>query len=439
MTPTIGWPVIARLGLVQASIGAMVMVCTTILNRIMVVELGLAAAIPAGLVAWHYVVQLSRPLWGHGSDRGARRTTWIIGGMGVLAFGVIAAVNAVSMMPAGGTAPYILAVLAYLLIGAGVGAAGTSLLAMLATLVAPERRAGAAALTWIMMIAGIAISGAVSSQLLDPFSMPRLAIVVSGVVLVAFVMTLVALAGLELRYVNPAALKKKSDGPIPPFSVALREIRADAQAWRFTLFVFISMLAYSMQDLILEPFGGLIFGMTPAETTGMSSVQNGGALIGMILAGIGGSAISGRTPAEAEKWIVAGCVGSGAALVGLVLAPLDPTGWPLLANVALLGFCNGVFAVAAIGAMMGLAGKGGGRQSGLRMGVWGAAQAIGFGLGGFVGAIGVDLVRVGTGATTPAYQLVFAAEGSLFLVAAALAMRVSRAPASLPRAVATSA
>ena len=64
------WLAIAQLGLVQASIGAIVMLATSLLNRVMVVEFGLLAAIPAGLVAWHYAVQLSRPIWGYGSDIG---------------------------------------------------------------------------------------------------------------------------------------------------------------------------------------------------------------------------------------------------------------------------------------------------------------------------------------------------------------------------------
>lgn len=436
MTPIVGWPVIARLGLVQAAIGAMVMLSTSLLNRVMVVEIGLAAAVPAGLVAWHYAVQLSRPLWGHGSDKGARRTNWIIGGMAVLAFGVLAAIDAVYMLASGDRAAgYALAIFAYLLIGAGVGAAGTSLLAMLANLVPAERRAAAAALTWIMMVAGIAVSAGVAGTLLKPFSMPRLALVASGVVLTAFVLMLAAVTGLENRYANPAAAKRRSDGPIPAFGDAIREILADPQAYRFTLFVFMSMLAYNMQDLILEPFAGLVFGMTPGTTTQLSGAQHGGVLVGMILAGIGGSAFAGRRPAELERWIVAGCIGSGLALAGLVVAPMDARGWPIVANVVALGFCNGVFAVAAIGAMMGLAGAGGGRQSGLRMGVWGAAQAIAFGLGGLVGAVGVDLLRAATGGTAIAFQMVFAVEAALFIAAAALAMRVSRTGVALPRAV----
>jgi BCD family chlorophyll transporter-like MFS transporter len=123
MTP-LGWIGIARLGLVQAAIGAIVMLSTSLLNRVMVVELGLAAAIPAGLVAWHYAVQLSRPLWGHGSDRGRRRTPWIVGGMGVLALGALLAVDAAVLIPSAPVTGHLLAALGFTLIGAGVGASG---------------------------------------------------------------------------------------------------------------------------------------------------------------------------------------------------------------------------------------------------------------------------------------------------------------------------
>jgi BCD family chlorophyll transporter-like MFS transporter len=428
MTATIGWGVIARLGLVQAAIGAMVMLCTSLLNRVMVVEIGLAAAVPAGLVAMHYAVQLSRPLWGHGSDKGGRRSTWIVAGMAVLAFGVLAAVDAVYLLAAGARGQgFALAIFAYLMIGAGVGASGTSLLAMLANLVPAERRAGAAALTWIMMVAGIALSAGIAGTLLKPFSMPRLALVASGVVLIAFVLTLVALAGLEARHANPAARLQRRDGPLPSFGAAIGMILGEREARRFTLFVFLSMLAYNMQDLILEPYAGLVFGMAPGDTTRLSGAQHGGVLAGMILAGLMGSAFGGRRPAELERWIVGGCAGSALALAGLAVAPFDAAGWPVVANVVALGFCNGVFAVAAIGAMMGLAGADGGRQSGLKMGVWGAAQAIAFGLGGLIGAVGVDLLRMRPGGAAPAFQMVFAVEALLFVAAAVLAMRVARA------------
>ncbi|NDC59848.1 MAG: MFS transporter, partial [Alphaproteobacteria bacterium] len=74
MKTSLGWVDIVRLGLVQCAIGSIVALCTSTFNRVMVVELALAASVPAGLVAWHYAIQMSRPHWGFASDSGARRT-----------------------------------------------------------------------------------------------------------------------------------------------------------------------------------------------------------------------------------------------------------------------------------------------------------------------------------------------------------------------------
>lgn len=421
----LGWTDIMRMGLVQASIGAIVMLATSLLNRVMVVEYALPAALPAGLVAWHYAVQLSRPMWGHGSDKGRKRTPWIIGGMGILALGGIVAVNATILLPVSPLAGTLLAILAFSMIGAGVGAAGTSLLAMLASGVVPERRAAAAAITWIMMVAGIVMAAATAGSLIDPFSEQRLAIVSGGVALCAFVLACAAIAGIEKRLIPPP--HPNADAPTGSFGEALREIMGDATARRFTIFVFVSMLAYAMQDLILEPFAGLVFGMTPGESTKLSGLQHGGVMAGMIVAGIGGSAFAGRRPSDLRWWILAGCGGSALALAGLAIAATTAGAgaWPLKANVAVLGFANGLFAVSAIGAMMGLAGAGQQSREGVRMGVWGAAQAIAFGLGGLTGAMGVDIARGMLASDGAAFQLIFAGEAGLFILAALLGVRVT--------------
>lgn len=429
----LGWLGIVRLGLVQSAIGSIVMLATSLLNRVMVVEYALPAALPAGLVAWHYAVQLSRPVWGHGSDSGRRRTPWIIGGMAVLAGGAMLAVQSVPLLSDSAWLGYATAILAFSLIGAGVGAAGTSLLALLATRVAPERRAAAASITWIMMIAGIVISAAVAGKLVDPFSFARLVAVVGGVAATAFFVSIFAIWGVEGVTV---AIAEPREAPAMGFGAALVELWADSDARRFTIFVFLSMLAYSMQDLILEPFTGLRFGMTPGQSTQISSVQHGGVLIGMILVGIGGSAFSKRGSAAGrahglQRWIVGGCIGSALALTGLAMAARFGPGWPIIGNIFALGFANGVFAVAAIGTMMALAGAGGPNREGIRMGVWGAAQALAFGTGGLTGAVAVDVGRALTGSLPETFMLVFGTEAFLFLVAAALCLRTAPSRASL--------
>ena len=422
MTAPLGWFGIVRLGLVQAAIGSIVVLATSLINRIMVVEYALPAMLPAGLVAWHYAVQLSRPRWGFGSDIGRRRTPWIIGGMAVLAAGAMLAVQATTMMAGARAAGIVTAVIAYALIGAGVGAAGTSLLALLATRTAPARRPAAAAITWIMMIAGIVVTAAVAGKLIDPFSPARLVKVASGVAIVAFLVALAAVVGVERgREAPPAASGEK-----PVFREAVAEIWADPVARRFTVFIALSMLAYSMQDMILEPFAGLLFGMTPGQSTQLTSVQHMGVLIGMVLVGVAGSAFGGLGGRRMRVWIVGGCAASAVALCGLALAAHVAPAWPLRANIFLLGFGNGMFAVAAIGSMMELAGARDSARAGTRMGLWGAAQAIAFGAGDFIGAAGVDLVRAVSGSTPGAFLTVFAAEAALFLVAAIVAQAPAR-------------
>lgn len=423
MNRSFGWFSIVRLGAVQASIGAMVMIATSLLNRLMVLEYGLAAGIPAGLVAWHYMVQLSRPLWGHGSDLGRKRTPWVIGGMAILGAGAMLAVQATTMLDDARTPGIALAVIAFSLIGAGVGAAGTSMLAILASGVAPERRAAAAATTWIMMVFGIVISAGTAGALLDPYSEQRLFVVAGGVVAAAISLTSLAMLGLEAK--TTGAVPTENRQPPATLREAISEILGDPQSRRFTLFIFVSMLAYSMQDLILEPFAGLVFQMSPGQSTSLSGLQHGGVLVGMIVTGLGGSAFAGRMPIELRVWTMLGCIGSAVALAGLAMAAQAGPGWPLAANIAALGFFNGAFAVSAIGSMMGLAGAGKRTREGVRMGVWGTAQAIAFGLGGLTGALGVDFVRGATGQVSQAFQLIFAFEASLFLISAILAMRVT--------------
>ncbi|WP_296717281.1 BCD family MFS transporter [Erythrobacter sp.] len=418
-----GWLAIIRIGLVQASVGALVMLATTVLNRVMVVELGLLAAIPAGLVGWHYAVQLGRPLWGHASDKGNNRTRWIIGGVAVLAAGGLLATQATILLATSFIPGFALAVLAYTLIGAGVGAGGTSALALLASGVAPQRRAAAAAVTWIMMVAGIVASAITVGALIEPFSFERLLVVASGLALAMVTLTVLATFRLERqagRFGNAAKA-----GAAPDFRAALSEIWHEPAARRFTIFIFVSMIAFSMQDLILEPFAGLVFGLAPGESTQLGGQHQGGILLGMIVTGIGGSAFSGKRPDGLRIWVVSGCLLSAAALGALGLAAVAGPGWPLGINVFVLGLGNGVFAVAAIGAMMGLAGAGENTREGVRMGVWGASQAIAFGLGGLTGAVGVDIARSALGDDGTAFQLIFSIEAAAFLAAAILAIRAT--------------
>ena len=253
----LSWGQIARLGLVQMALGAVVVLTTSTLNRLMVVEFALPALLPGALVGLHYGIQLSRPRWGYTSDTGGNRTRWIIGGMSILAAGGIGAAFAVTLFAQSFMAAITLSIASYALIGIGVGASGTSLLALLATATAPNRRAAAATITWLMMIFGIAVTAGLSGQFLDPYSPQRLMTVVTVIAAIAVLLTTVAIGRIESR-VTPM----KPEAPTPFFQ-GMREIWAEEKTRNFTIFVFLSMNAYFMQELILEPYAGLVFGFNP--------------------------------------------------------------------------------------------------------------------------------------------------------------------------------
>ena len=150
------------------------------------------------------------------------------------------------------------------------------------------------------------------------------------------------------------------------------EVWAEPKARRFAIFIFISMLAYSAQDLILEPFAGAVFGMTPGETTRLSGVQHGGA--------------PDRHDPGARHQCAAAVVANandamdhrrlhrlGAGRCSISRWPRWPGHrGPCPLSVWALGVTNGVYAIAAIGAMMNLVDAGQRNREGTRMGLWGA-------------------------------------------------------------------
>lgn len=410
----LSWFHIFRLGLVQMALGAIVVLTTSTLNRLMVVEFALPAILPGALVGLHYGIQLTRPRWGFISDKGGNRTRWIIGGMAMLASGALLAAYAVTLFASSWAFALTLSVIAYGAIGLGVGASGTSLLALLATTTAPHRRAAAATITWLMMIFGIALTAGLAGSFLDPYSPARLMSVVAVVVGGALLLTLLATGRIE------QGLVATPQEPATPFMEGLREIWSEPHARNFTLFVFLSMNAYFMQELILEPYAGLVFGFTPGQSTQLSGAQNGGVFIGMLTVGI---MATGLKRGSLRAWVTAGCLGSAAVLGLIALNGSGVTIAPLMPLVVALGFFNGMFAVAAIGAMMALASDGRARREGTRMGLWGAAQAIAAGFGGLFGAAAVDLFRLSL-SDGAAFGTVFTIEAALFIASAYMAMQV---------------
>jgi BCD family chlorophyll transporter-like MFS transporter len=417
------WLDIVRLGLVQTAIGGIVVMTTSTLNRIMVVELALPAILPGLLVAFHYFIQVIRPRMGHASDSGAKKTPWIIGGICVLALGGFGAALSTALMASHLLVGIACAAFAFFLIGIGVSISGTSLLALLAKGVNDERRAAAATIVWLMMIFGFAFTSIMAGKFLDPYE-PYKVVVISGIIsTIAVLVVLAALYRLETPELqnSHARAERKT-----PFRQALAEVWADPDARRFSVFIFISMFAFSSQDLILEPFAGIVFGYSLGETTSLSGVQHSGVLMGMLLVAICGSSRLRAYCGSLRLWMIYGCVASGIAMFGLAVGSMVGPEWPLRFNVFALGLANGAFSIAAIASMMRLAVAGGAGKEGVRIGLWGGAQAIAFGVGGLLGAAASDVARTVMESQSLAYASVFSIESGLFIASAYLASKVEK-------------
>lgn len=413
------WFNVGRCGLAQMAIGAVAALMTSTLNRVMVVELALPATIPGILVALHFLVQMSRSRFGYESDRRSRRAPLVLLGSATLSVGGVLAAGAIALTATSRVTGLALAVLAFGLIGVGMSASGTALLALVAERVEPRHRGGAAALLWIMMIFGIAVTAGSAGSALDPFSMSRLLTVTAIVCGVALLLAVVGVTGIEARWPRRTASAHGAPGHAS-FAAAWRAVSGERQTVRFAVFVFVAMLAYSMQDLILEPFAGRVFGMTPGASTRLAGSQHAGVMVGML----GAALLSARFGAL-RTWASAGCAASAAALAALAVLPATTGPDALRLTVLLLGVANGVFAVGALGAMMGMTAGPRGDGVGLRLGVYGAAQALAYGIGGTLGGVASDVAILALGQVRAGYSAVFGVEAMLFVVSAWLATHIA--------------
>jgi BCD family chlorophyll transporter-like MFS transporter len=273
-----------------------------------------------------------------------------------------------------------------------------------------------------MMIAGFAVTAVSAGTALDPFSGERMILVSSVVSLIAIVVSTLAIWGIERKGTDrPQDESKKA-----PFRAAFKQVWSEPRTRRFTYFVFTSMFAYNAQDLILEPFAGLVFGMTPGESTQLGGMQHSGVLVGMIVVAIAGYFAGKGEALLLHRCMIGGCIASGIAMAAVAAGGIIGPQWPIRSAVFVLGIANGIFSIAAIGSMMAMARSGHESREGVRMGLWGAAQALAFALGGLTGTLAVDLARWAFGSPTPAYTSVFLGEAALFILAALLASFVAR-------------
>ena len=427
------WFSILRLGLIQLCIGSSVVIPLSTLNRLMKVELALPATIAGFLIALHYAVQLTRVNWGYLSDKTQNRSQWIIFGMLILGIGGVLASASIPLIESNFAYGIMLALFSFTLIGFGVGAAGTPLLALLASYSSKSQKGFAASITFLMMILGLAITGITAGIILDPYSHQKLIKVTTSLAIITNILSFLSLKNLE------KSLRNNADARTPnainydvPFLEGIKKVWMEREARLFTIFIFISMGAFSMQDPILEPFAGEVFGFAVGESTKLDGFHKIGTLIGIILIilclskfriGFGSLSFVKNERLGSEKfWLITGCLFSALSLIIISVLGLTYRDPGILNSVVFLfGISNGVFTAGILGTMLHLASRGSdGNNTGTRMGIWGAAQAYATMIAVFFSTVLVDILGLMMNSLPSVYGIVFLTAASFFIAAAFL-------------------
>jgi len=424
-----------RLSLFQVTVGMSAVLLIGTLNRVMIVELGLPSWLVAAMISLPLVFAPFRLLVGHRSDAhrsvlGWRRVPYIwfgtlmqFGGLAIMPFALILLSGDSHGPPIVGQAG---AALAFLLTGAGLHMTQTTGLALATDLAPPSARPKVVALLCMMLLIGTLVAAVVFGALLSPFSELRLIQVVQGAAGLTMVLNGVALWKQEARNRN-----RMAEPPAPRFFEAWRDYAKTGRAVRRLVAIGLGTVAYSMQDVLLEPYGGRVLHLSVSATTTLTAL--------LALSGAAGLGLAARRLNRgADPYSVAGygaVVGLGAFSSLMLAAPMASA--PLFViGVALVGFGAGLFAHGTLTASMNGAGADG---AGLALGAWGSVQASAAGLaiasGGMI-SDGVGVLarsgRLGSALVSPAtgYVAVYGLEAFLmFATLVAIGPLVNRSSA----------
>ena len=421
-----------RLALFQMSVGMALVLLIGTLNRVMIVELKVPASLVGVMVAMPLIFAPFRALIGYRSDKhvsaiGWRRVPYIwmgsmvqFGGLAIMPFALLVLAGAGQSASAPAWVGQLAAGLAFLLVGAGLHTTQTVGLALATDLAPVEDHPKVVGLMYVMLLAGMVFSALLFGYLLRDFTPGALIEVIQG----AAVMTLL---------LNGVAVWRQETigGPKPAVALADQDF---AQAWsRFTqgdqakrrlIAVGLGTMAFSMEDVLLEPFGGEILHLTVGVTTALTATLALGGLSGFAWA----SRILSRGFDPFRMAIWGTYVGIPAFLL-VIGSALTGATWMFVFGTMLIGFGAGIFGHGTLTATMNLAPK---DQAGLALGAWGAVQATAAGVAVAWGGIMRDLVAHVSNSAT-GYLSVYVLEAALLLVTMVAMVPLLRSqPASKP-------
>jgi len=366
-----------RLSLFQVSVGMALVLLNGTLNRVMIVELSVPSWLVALMVSLPLLFAPFRALIGFRSDHhrsylGWRRVPYIwfgsllqFGGLSIMPFALI-----VLSGDANGPAwiGYAASALAFLLVGAGLHTTQTAGLALATDLAPAASRPRVVAFLYVMLLFGMVAAALTFGWLLENFSQVRLIQLIQGAAVMTMVLNCVALWKQEAR--DPS--RTSHDQAPVSFREAWGKFRAGGRSARVLVTVGLGTAAFSMQDILLEPYGGEVLKLGVGATTALTALLAAGTLCAFALS----ASLLNR---GADPYRLAGygaLIGIFAFAAVIMSAPLGSAGL-FRAGTALIGFGAGMFGVGTLTGAMALADGG---NSGLALGAWGAVQASAMGL-----------------------------------------------------------
>lgn len=375
-----------RLSLFQVSVGMASVLLLGTLNRVMIVELSVPASVVALMIALPVISAPFRALLGHKSDThrswiGWKRipylwfgSLWQMGGLAIMPFALI--VLSGDQVHGPEWAGKALAGIAFLMTGVGMHMTQTAGLALASDRASDETRPRVVAFLYVMNLLGMALSAIVLGLLLRDFDEIKLVRVVQGCGVATMVLNVIALWKQEK--VRPMS-KEEMEAPRPIFHEGWRDLLAGGTAGRLLLVVMLGTMGFQMQDVLLEPYGAQILGLSVGATTWLTACNAMGALAGFVLAGRWMSRHHDMFRMSARGLLV----GVVAFLLVIFAAPLQSEVM-FFAGAWCIGLGAGLFAVSTLTAAMALPEQGHAGR-GLVLGAWGAAQATAAGLSIAVG------------------------------------------------------
>lgn len=411
-----------RWGMREFAAGLLSVLVVGVLNRVMAVELGVSLTVVSLVVGgYNLAAPLALPL-GHRSDRrplfGRRRSGYVIAGAVTTGVAASFAPDAAYWIAESGTVPWAvgLGMGLFGVMGLGMYSSGTAFFSLLADQCPPRDRARAAAMVYTQLMLGILAGVALTATALDGAGRGELRALFIVVGSAVAILSALAVWGTEPRWEGAAAHDLDPDHGVV---AALRAFTARPEAVRFFTFLLIATAALFLQQTILEPFGGVVLGLSVGQSTGFNAVLIIGVLVGM---GLGAGFVAPRLGVIglAGSGLVVSAAAFGVLAFGAAVASAEIV-WPAL---AVLGIGTGLFNVAGLSLMMGLTRPG---AVGLAMGSWTLSHAIADGLATSGGGAAFDLARRFTESPGAAFAAVFALEGLILLALLPVLARLSDA------------